>query len=45
MICNTKNKFVGDDRSLRVERFGTVHLNNEHIKDVLCIPNLSCNLL
>lgn len=26
--CNTKNIFVGDDRSLNVEGSGTVHLNN-----------------
>ena len=43
--CNTKNIFVGDDRSLSVEGSGTVHLNNGQIKDVLCVPNLSCNLL
>jgi hypothetical protein len=43
--CNTKNIFVGDDRSLSVEGFGKVHLNNGQIKDVLCVPNLSCNLL
>ena len=43
--CNTKNIFVGDDRSLSVEGSGTVHLNNGQIQDVLCVPNLSCNLL
>ena len=43
--CNTKNIFVGDDRSLSVKGSGTVHLNNGQIKDVLCVPNLSCNLL
>ena len=43
--CNTKNIFVGDDRSLIVEGFGTVHLNNGQIQDVLCVPKLSCNLL
>ena len=43
--CNTKNIFVGDDRSLNVEGSGTVHLNNGQIQDVLCVPNLSCNLL
>jgi hypothetical protein len=43
--CNTKNIFVGDDRSLSVEGFGTIHLNNGQIKDVLCVSNLSCNIL
>ena len=43
--CNTKNIFVGDDRSLNVEGSGTVHLNNGQIQDVLCVPKLSCNLL
>ena len=43
--CNTKNIYVGDDRSLSVEGPGTVHLNNGQFKDVLCVPNLSCNLL
>ena len=43
--CNTKNIFVSDDRPLSVEGFGTVHLNNGHIKDVLCVPSISCNLL
>ena len=43
--CNTKNIFVGDDRSLSVEGFGIVHLNHGQIKDVLCVPNLSCNVL
>ena len=36
--CNIKNIFVGDDRSLNVEGFGTDHLNNGQIQDVLCIP-------
>lgn len=43
--CNTKNIFVGDDRYLSVEGYGTIHLNNDKMKDVLCIPNLSYNLL
>ena len=43
--CNTKNIFVGDDRSLSVEGSGTVHLSNGQTMDVLCVPNLSCNLL
>ena len=43
--CNTKNIFVGDDRSLSVEGSGTIHLKNGQIKDVLGVPDLSCNLL
>ena len=43
--CNTKNIFVGGDKSLSVEESGTIHLNNVQIKDVLCVPSLSCNLL
>ena len=43
--CKTKNIFVGDDKSLSVEGSGTIHLNNGQIKDVLCVPNLSCNPL
>ena len=43
--CNTKNIFVGDDRYLSVEGSRIVHLNNGQIKDVLCVPTLSRNLL
>ena len=43
--CNTKKIFVGDDRSLSVEGFGTVQVENGHFNDVLCVPDLSCNLL
>jgi hypothetical protein len=43
--CNTKNIFVGDDRYLSVEGPRTIHLNNGQIKDVLCVLNLSYNLL
>jgi hypothetical protein len=43
--CNTKNIFVGDDRSLSVVGSRRVHLNNGQFKDVLCFPNLSHNLL
>ena len=43
--CNTKNIYVGDDRSLNVVGFGTIHLDNGYFKDVLCVPNISCNLL
>jgi hypothetical protein len=43
--CNTKKIFVGDDRSLSVEGFGIVQVENGHFNDVLCVPSLSCNLL
>jgi len=43
--CNTKNIYVGDDRSLSVVGTGTVHLDNGQFNDVLCVPTLSCNLL
>jgi hypothetical protein len=33
--CNTKQIFVGDDRSLNVVGFGTVHLECGHFNDVL----------
>jgi hypothetical protein len=36
--CYTKKIFVGDDRYLSV-------VENGHFNDVLCVPNLSCNLL
>ena len=43
--CNTKNIYVGDDRSLNVVGTGTVHLDNGQFNDVLCVPTLSSNLL
>ena len=43
--CNTKQIFVGDDRSLSVVGFGTVPVENGHFSDVLCVPKISCNLL
>lgn len=43
--CNTKNIYVGDDRSLSVVGTGTVHLDNGQFNDVLCVPTLSYNLL
>eukprot|EP00253_Pinus_taeda_P011076 PITA_11076 len=43
--CNTKNIYVGDDRSLNVVGTGTVHLDNGQFNDVLCVPPLSSNLL
>ena len=41
--CNTKNIFVGDDRSCSVIGSRIVHLNNGQFKNVLCVPNLSYN--
>ena len=43
--CNTKQIFVGDDRSQSVVGFGTVPVENGHFNDVLCVPKISCNLL
>jgi hypothetical protein len=43
--CNTKKIFVGDDRFLSVEGYGTIQVENGHFNDVLCVPSLSCNLL
>eukprot|EP00253_Pinus_taeda_P032467 PITA_32467 len=43
--CNTKNIYVGDDRSLSVVGTATVYLDNGQFNDVLCVPTLSCNLL
>ena len=43
--CNTKQIFVGDDRSLSVVGFGTVPVENCHFSDVLCVSKISCNLL
>ena len=43
--CNTKNIYVGDDRSLIVVGSGTIHLDNGPFNDVLCVPTLSCKLL
>jgi hypothetical protein len=43
--CNTKKIFVGDDRSLSVVGFGIVQVDNGHFNDVLCVPNISNNLL
>ena len=39
--CNTKQKFVGDDRSLSVVGSGTVSIENGHFSDVLCVPKIS----
>jgi hypothetical protein len=43
--CDTKKIFVGDDRSLSVEGFGTIQVEISHFNDVLCVPSHSCNLL
>ena len=43
--CNTKNIYVGDDRSLSVVGTLTVHLDNGQFNDVLCVPTLSYKLL
>ena len=43
--CNSKQIFVGDDRSLSVVKYGTVPVENGHFGDVLCVPKFSCNLL
>ena len=43
--CNTKKKFVGDDRSLSVVGSRRVLVENGHFNDVLCVPKISCNLL
>ena len=43
--CNTKQIFIGGDRSLNVVRFGIVQLNDGHFKDVLCVPIHSYNML
>ena len=38
--CNTKQIFVGDDRSLSVVGSGTVPVENGHSSDVLCVPKI-----
>ena len=43
--CNTKEIFVGDDRSLSVVGSRTVPVENGHFSDVLCVPKISSNLL
>jgi hypothetical protein len=43
--CNTKNIYVGNGRYLSVVGSRTTHLDNGQFKDVLCVPNLSCNVL
>ena len=43
--CNTKQIFVGDDRSLSIVGSGIVPVENGHFSDVLCVPKSSRNLL
>jgi hypothetical protein len=43
--CNTNKIFVVDDKSLSVEGFGTLQIENGHFNDVLCVPSISYNLL
>jgi hypothetical protein len=43
--CNTKEIFVGDDRSLSVVGSRTIQVENGHFNVVLCVPDISCNLL
>ena len=43
--CNTKQIFVGDDRSLSVVGSGTIPVENGHFSDVLCVPKISSNFL
>ena len=43
--CNTKQIFIGDDRSLSVVGYGTIPVDNGNFSDVLHVPRISCNLL
>ena len=43
--CNTKQIFVGDDRSLNVVGFGTIQVDDGQFNDVLCFPRISYSLL
>ena len=43
--CNTKKIFLGDDRSLSVVGPRTIRVQNGHFNDVLCVPDISCNLI
>ena len=38
--CNTKNIYVGDDRSLSVVGSDTIHLDNGQFNDALFFPTL-----
>ena len=42
---NTKQIFVGDDRSLCVVGSREIQIDDDRCKDVLFVPCLSCNLL
>ena len=37
--------FVGDDTKMEVEGKGNIEMENGEFRDILCIPNLSSNLL
>ena len=39
--CNTKNIFIGDDRSLRVEGSRIIQVENDHLDDALSVPSIS----
>ena len=43
--CNTKQIFVGGDRSLSVVGSGIALVENGHFSDVLCVPKISYNFL
>jgi len=43
--CSTKQIFVGEDIYLSVAGSRIVQLNDGHFDDVLCVRNISCNLL
>ena len=43
--CNTKQIFVGDDRSLNVVESGAIQLDDGQFNDVLCVPIIFCNFL
>ena len=43
--CNTNKISFGDDRSRSVVGSRIIQVDNGHFNDVLCVPNISCNLL
>ena len=43
--CNTKQIFVGNDRSLSVVGSWKFPVENGHFNDVLCVPKNFCSLL
>ena len=42
---NTKQLFIGDDRSPSVVGSRTILVDNGHFSDVLCVPRISYNFL